>query len=90
MPHYSAYFSSIFIPSILTLVANKIINVQRCDNHVKCKTCDIYYSSNGTNYQLAQWASEGALEVDADIKVLKIPETLPQSIIEKIQLGSPT
>ncbi|OAB40557.1 NAD(P)H:quinone oxidoreductase, type IV [Paenibacillus macquariensis subsp. defensor] len=47
------------------------------------KLAIIYYSSNGTNYQLAQWASEGALEVGADIKVLKIPETVPQSIIEK-------
>ena len=38
----------------------------------------IYYSSGGTNYQLAKWAEEGAREVGAEVKVLKVPETAPQ------------
>ena len=42
----------------------------------------IYYSSNGTNYQLAQWAAEGGRQAGADVKVLKVPETAPQSVID--------
>jgi NAD(P)H dehydrogenase (quinone) len=46
----------------------------------------IYYSSNGTNFQLAQWAAEGGLQAGADIKILKVPETAPESVID----GSPS
>ncbi|MBS4190953.1 NAD(P)H:quinone oxidoreductase [Bacillus sp. FJAT-49705] len=46
------------------------------------KLAVIYYSSGGTNYQLAKWAEEGAKEVGAEVKVLKVPETAPQAAIE--------
>ncbi|MFE8703089.1 NAD(P)H:quinone oxidoreductase [Cytobacillus sp. FJAT-54145] len=46
------------------------------------KLAVIYYSSSGTNYQLSKWAEEGAKEVGAEVKVLKVPETAPQSAIE--------
>ncbi|MFC0273402.1 NAD(P)H:quinone oxidoreductase [Metabacillus herbersteinensis] len=46
------------------------------------KLAVIYYSSSGTNYQLAQWAEEGAKEVGAEVRVLKVPETAPQGAIE--------
>ena len=42
----------------------------------------IFYSSTGTNYQLTQWASEGARETGADVKVLKVPELAPQEVID--------
>lgn len=42
----------------------------------------IYYSSTGTNYQLAQWAEAGAKEAGAEVKVLKVPETAPQAAID--------
>lgn len=42
----------------------------------------IYYSSTGTNYQLAKWAEEGAKEIGAEVRVLKVPELAPQSAIE--------
>ncbi|MBO8177671.1 MAG: NAD(P)H:quinone oxidoreductase [Bacillus sp. (in: Bacteria)] len=41
----------------------------------------IYYSSTGTNYQLAKWAEEGAKEVGAEVKVLKVEELAPESAI---------
>ncbi|MGG4491251.1 NAD(P)H:quinone oxidoreductase [Metabacillus idriensis] len=41
----------------------------------------IYYSSTGTNYQLAKWAAEGAQEAGADVKILKIPELASDSVI---------
>lgn len=48
----------------------------------KVKLAVIYYSSNGTNYQLAQWAAEGAREAGADVKILKVAETAPQSVVD--------
>ncbi|MUK88643.1 NAD(P)H:quinone oxidoreductase [Ornithinibacillus sp. L9] len=41
----------------------------------------IYYSSSGTNYQLAKWAEEGAKEVGAEVKVVKVPELAPEEAI---------
>ncbi|MEK4146613.1 MULTISPECIES: NAD(P)H:quinone oxidoreductase [Robertmurraya] len=46
------------------------------------KLAVIYYSMGGTNYQLSKWAEEGAKEVGADVKVLKVPELAPESAIE--------
>ncbi|WP_410769831.1 NAD(P)H:quinone oxidoreductase [Fontibacillus sp. BL9] len=41
----------------------------------------IYYSSTGTNYQLASWAAEGAKTAGAEVKLLKVEELAPQSAI---------
>lgn len=46
------------------------------------KLAVIYYSATGTNYQLAQWAAEGAGEVGAEVKICRIPELAPLSAIE--------
>ncbi|NKI23498.1 NAD(P)H:quinone oxidoreductase [Paenibacillus dendritiformis] len=46
------------------------------------KLAVIYYSSTGTNYQLAQWAKEGAEAAGAEVKVLKVPELAPPAAIE--------
>lgn len=45
------------------------------------KTAIVYYSSGGTNYQLAKWAAEGAQAAGAEVKVLKVPETAPEQAI---------
>lgn len=42
----------------------------------------IYYSSTGTNFQLAQWAVEGGKSAGAEVKILKVPETAPQTAID--------
>lgn len=46
------------------------------------KLAVIYYSSTGTNYQLAQWAKAGAEELGAEVKVLRVPELAPQAAID--------
>ncbi|BAB04729.1 BH1010 [Halalkalibacterium halodurans C-125] len=46
------------------------------------KLAIIYYSSTGTNYQLAQWAEEAAKEAGAEVKVLKVAETAPDAAID--------
>lgn len=46
------------------------------------KLAVVYYSSTGTNYQLAQWAKEGAEELGAEVRVRKVPELAPQAAIE--------
>lgn len=48
----------------------------------KVKLGIIYYSSTGTNYQLAKWAEEGAKEAGAEVKVLKVEELAPQAAID--------
>ncbi|WP_078593059.1 NAD(P)H:quinone oxidoreductase [Evansella clarkii] len=41
----------------------------------------IYYSSTGTNYQLAKWAEEGAKNAGAEVKLVKVPELAPKEAI---------
>ncbi|WP_226037996.1 NAD(P)H:quinone oxidoreductase [Aquibacillus saliphilus] len=40
-----------------------------------------YYSSTGTNYQLAKWAEAGAKEAGAEVKLRKIKELAPEEAI---------
>ncbi len=47
------------------------------------KLAVIFYSMGGTNYQLAQWAEEGAKEAGAEVRVLKVQELAPESTIER-------
>lgn len=47
----------------------------------KVKLAVIYYSSTGTNYQLATWAAEAAEEAGAEVRVLKVPELAPEAAI---------
>lgn len=42
----------------------------------------IYYSSTGTNYQMAQWAESAAKESGAQVKVAKVKESAPMGAIE--------
>ncbi len=42
----------------------------------------VFYSMSGTNYQLAKWAEEGAKAAGAEVKVLKVEELAPESVIE--------
>jgi len=41
----------------------------------------IYYSSHGTNYQLAKWAEETGKSNGATVKLLKVRELVPESVI---------
>jgi len=43
----------------------------------------VYYSSTGTNYQLAQWAQAAAQEFGAAVRLKKVPELAPETAIEK-------
>ncbi|MDN7243284.1 NAD(P)H:quinone oxidoreductase type IV [Planococcus sp. N028] len=47
------------------------------------KLAIIYYSSTGTNYQMARWAEEAATEVGVEVRVAKVSENAsPQAIAE--------
>jgi len=46
------------------------------------KLAIVYYSSTGTNYQLAQWAEEGGRQAGAETKILKVQELAPQAAID--------
>ncbi|SDM01452.1 NAD(P)H:quinone oxidoreductase [Sediminibacillus halophilus] len=45
------------------------------------KMAIFYYSSTGTNYQLAQWAEAAAKDAGAEVRVRKIKETAPEEAI---------
>lgn len=49
----------------------------------KVKLAIVYYSSTGTNYQLAQWAEEGAQEAGAEVKIVRVPELAPDAAIDR-------
>jgi len=48
----------------------------------KVKLAVVFYSMGGTNYQLAKWAEEGAKEAGAEVRVIKVQELAPDSVIE--------
>lgn len=46
------------------------------------KMAVIYYSSTGTNQQMAETAAEAARAAGAEVRVLKVHETAPQEVID--------
>lgn len=46
------------------------------------KLAVIFYSMGGTNFQLAKWAEEGAKEAGAEVRVLKVQELAPESVVQ--------
>lgn len=47
----------------------------------KVKLTIVYYSMGGTNYQLAKWAEEAAMEAGAEVRIVKAQELAPESVI---------
>lgn len=43
----------------------------------------VYYSSTGTNHQMAQWAEEAGKSVGANVRLRRVPETAPMEAIEQ-------
>jgi NAD(P)H dehydrogenase (quinone) len=46
------------------------------------KVLIVYYSSTGTNYQLATWAKEAVEAEGAEVKITKVAELAPQTAID--------
>lgn len=46
------------------------------------KLAVVYYSTYGTNYQMASIASEAAQAAGAQVRLLKVPETVPAAIVD--------
>ena len=44
----------------------------------------IFYSTYGHMLQMAKAAAEGAKEAGAEVELLRIPETLPNEVLEKM------
>ncbi|MDD4229042.1 MAG: NAD(P)H:quinone oxidoreductase [Aminobacterium sp.] len=49
----------------------------------KVKCAIIYYSMTGTNYQMATWAAEAAEMAGADVRIRKVQELAPESVISE-------
>lgn len=54
------------------------------------KLAIIFYSMSGTNYQLAKWAEEGAKEAWAEVRVLKVEELAPDSVVQSNEVWKNT
>jgi len=46
------------------------------------KLAVVFYSMGGSNYQLAQWAADAAKDSGAEVRLLKVAELAPQSVID--------
>lgn len=46
------------------------------------KLAIVYYSTYGTNLTMAQWAKEAAEKSGAEVRLLKVKELAPQSVID--------
>lgn len=46
------------------------------------KLAIVYYSTYGTNHAMAETAAEAARAAGAEVRVLKVPETAPQTVID--------
>ncbi len=55
---------------------------EEMENMSNVKLAVVFYSMGGTNYELAKWAEEGAKEVGAEVRVVKVQELAPESAIE--------
>lgn len=63
-------------------IFNKLFGQEKETNTMSnVKLAIIYYSSTGTNYQMARWAKEGAEAAGAEVKIVKVPELAPQEAI---------
>jgi len=65
--------------SFLNKIFGKSKETEKMEN---IKLAVVFYSMGGTNYQLAKWAEEGAKAAGADVRVLKVEELAPQSVID--------
>ncbi|WP_163536966.1 NAD(P)H:quinone oxidoreductase [Gracilibacillus sp. YIM 98692] len=45
----------------------------------------IYYSSTGTNYQLANWAADAAKDAGAEVRLVRAAETAPKEAVASNQ-----
>lgn len=56
----------------------------------KVNVAVVFYSMGGTNFQLAKWAKEGAGAAGANVRLLKVQELAPQSVIDGNDLWKST
>jgi NAD(P)H dehydrogenase (quinone) len=49
---------------------------------VSVKVAVVYYSTYGTNHQMAQTAADAARDAGAEVRLLKVRETAPREVVE--------
>ncbi|ELK47802.1 flavoprotein WrbA [Halobacillus sp. BAB-2008] len=62
---------------------NKLFGKQKeMEEMANVKLAVVFYSMGGTNYQMAKWAKEAAEEAGAEVRLVKVEELAPASVIE--------
>lgn len=49
-------------------------------DHLNVKLTIVYYSSTGTNYQMAKWAQAEAQKNGAEVRLVKVKELVPEAV----------
>lgn len=60
------------------------------ENMSNVKLAVIFYSMSGTNYQMAKWAKEGAESAGAEVRILKVEELAPESVVQSNEVWKAT
>lgn len=66
----------------MSFFSNLFNRKKEIDKMGNVKLAVIFYSMGGTNYQLAKWAKAGAEAAGAEVRLLKVQELAPQSVID--------
>ena len=67
---------------LLNKLFGKTNESKEIENMANTNVAVIFYSMGGTNYQMAKWAAEAAEAKGAEVRVLKVQELAPESVIE--------
>ncbi|MRX71244.1 NAD(P)H:quinone oxidoreductase type IV [Bacillus lacus] len=54
------------------------------------KVAVVFYTMGGTNYQMAQWAESAAKEAGAEVRLVKVQELAPESVIQANEVWNTT
>ncbi len=57
-------------------------NDKEMENMSNVKLAVVFYSMGGTNFQMAKWAKEEAEATGAEVRLLKVEELAPDSVVE--------
>lgn len=57
-------------------------NEKEMETMSSVKLAVVFYSMGGTNYEMAKWAKEGAEAAGAEVRLLKVQELAPDSVVQ--------
>jgi len=73
-----------FVPIVRRILRGRAPRTARRARRMsKVKVAVIYYSSTGTNHRLAQAAAEAAQQAGAEVRLRRVPESVPAEVVDR-------